>query len=103
MNYLKLKKTILKNLLVTKMDYYKNPLAIIESADIGEGTKIWAFSKILSGSKIGRNCVIGSFVEIESDANIRDFTQKVSKLKRGHCNGLYKHHRQNLELILQKW
>jgi UDP-2-acetamido-3-amino-2,3-dideoxy-glucuronate N-acetyltransferase len=32
--------------------------------DIGEGTKIWHFSHILSGTRIGRNCSIGQNVMI---------------------------------------
>ena len=39
--------------------------AIVESQDVGEGTRIWAFAHVLEGAKIGRNGQIGdhSFVE----------------------------------------
>lgn len=40
---------------------------IDEGCTIGAGTKIWHFSHILSGVKIGRNCVIGQNVMIGPD------------------------------------
>ena len=40
--------------------------------DIGGGTKIWHFSHILKGSKIGRNCNIGQNVMIGPDVAIGD-------------------------------
>lgn len=38
--------------------------------EIGEGTKIWHFSHILKGTKIGKNCVIGQNVMIGPDVEI---------------------------------
>ncbi len=43
---------------------YIHPTSIVESEDIGDGTKIWAFSHICKDSKIGKNCVIGEGVYI---------------------------------------
>lgn len=36
-----------------------------ESADVGEGTRVWAFAHVLSGAKVGQDCNIcdGAFVE----------------------------------------
>lgn len=48
--------------------YYAHPTAIVESDDIGEGTKIWHFVHIRKGSKIGENCNIGKSVYIDADA-----------------------------------
>ena len=48
------------------MDYFKHETAIVEDgAQIGEGTRIWAFAHIKKGALIGKNCNIcnGSFVE----------------------------------------
>jgi len=40
--------------------YFSHPSAIIdEGAQIGEGTKIWHFCHVSTGSKIGENCVLG--------------------------------------------
>jgi UDP-2-acetamido-3-amino-2,3-dideoxy-glucuronate N-acetyltransferase len=46
------------------MKYYSHETSIIESENIGEGTKIWAFSHVSKGSVIGKNCVIGEGVHI---------------------------------------
>lgn len=35
-----------------------------EDVEIGEGTKVWHFSHVLSGSRIGKNCTIGQNVAI---------------------------------------
>ena len=43
---------------------------IDEKVTIGEKTKIWHFSHILSGSKIGKNCNIGQNVVIGPDVTI---------------------------------
>jgi UDP-2-acetamido-3-amino-2,3-dideoxy-glucuronate N-acetyltransferase len=43
---------------------------IDEKVTIGPGTKIWHFSHILSGSKIGKNCNIGQNVVIGPDVTI---------------------------------
>lgn len=49
-----------------------HPTAIIETEDIGEGTKIWAFTHISKGAKIGKNCTIGEHVFIGEDVEIGD-------------------------------
>jgi UDP-2-acetamido-3-amino-2,3-dideoxy-glucuronate N-acetyltransferase len=52
-------------------DYFIHNTAIIDdNVTIGEKTKIWHFSHILSGSKIGENCNIGQNVVIGPDAVI---------------------------------
>jgi acetyltransferase-like isoleucine patch superfamily enzyme len=40
---------------------------LCESADVGTGTRIWAFAHVLKGARIGRDCNIcdGAFVESE--------------------------------------
>ena len=52
-----------------KSDYYAHPTAVIdEGAEIGKGTKIWHFSHIMKGAKIGENCIIGQNVYIDKKA-----------------------------------
>jgi UDP-2-acetamido-3-amino-2,3-dideoxy-glucuronate N-acetyltransferase len=54
-----------------KPDYFVHKTAIIdEGCAIGKGTKIWHFSHILSGSKIGKNCNIGQNVVIGPEVTI---------------------------------
>ena len=51
--------------------FFTHPTAIVDNnVTIGEKTKIWHFSHILSGSKIGENCNIGQNVVIGPDAII---------------------------------
>jgi UDP-2-acetamido-3-amino-2,3-dideoxy-glucuronate N-acetyltransferase len=43
-----------------------------EGCTIGPGTRIWHFAHVLSGSRIGRDCVIGQNVMIGPDVSIGD-------------------------------
>ena len=52
-------------------DFFSHPTALIdEDTYIGRMTKIWHFSHILSGSKIGQGCNIGQNVVIGPDVTI---------------------------------
>ena len=54
------------------MVFWKSETAIIgPNTKVGDGSKIWNFSNLF-GCEIGNNCVIGSFVEIQSDVKIGD-------------------------------
>jgi len=56
---------------VGSQGFSAHPTAEIdEGSTIGSGTKIWHFSHILSGSKIGKNCNIGQNVVIGPDVTI---------------------------------
>lgn len=46
--------------------------ALVESSDIGPGTRIWAFCHVLSGARIGRLCNIGDHSFIEGGVTIGD-------------------------------
>jgi len=51
--------------------YYAHPTAIIDpGSEIGLGTKIWHFSHIMSGSKIGQNCNLGQNVVISPQVKV---------------------------------
>ncbi|OGW57494.1 MAG: oxidoreductase [Nitrospirae bacterium RIFCSPLOW2_12_42_9] len=53
--------------------YTAHETAIIDDpCEIGENTKIWHFSHILKGSRIGKNCIIGQNVVIGPDVTIGD-------------------------------
>jgi acetyltransferase-like isoleucine patch superfamily enzyme/dTDP-4-dehydrorhamnose 3,5-epimerase-like enzyme len=49
-----------------------HPLAIVESADVGEGTRIWAFAHVLPGARIGRDCNICDHTFIENNVSVGD-------------------------------
>ncbi len=56
---------------MSKSNYFVHESSYIDQeVEIGEGTKIWHFSHILSGAKIGKNCIIGQNVCIERDVII---------------------------------
>ncbi|HZK97139.1 MAG TPA: acyltransferase [Prolixibacteraceae bacterium] len=47
------------------IQYTAHPTAVIdENCEIGEGTKIWHFSHIMTGCKIGKRCNIGQNVVV---------------------------------------
>jgi UDP-2-acetamido-3-amino-2,3-dideoxy-glucuronate N-acetyltransferase len=49
-------------------DYYAHPTAIIdEGCEIGEETKVWHFSHIMSNCKIGQGCNIGQNVVVSPE------------------------------------
>jgi UDP-2-acetamido-3-amino-2,3-dideoxy-glucuronate N-acetyltransferase len=43
---------------------------IIETSEIGEGTKIWHYSHVMPGASIGKNCTIGQNVFIGKNVKI---------------------------------
>ena len=47
---------------------YIHPTALAESREIGEGTRVWAFTHILAGARVGKDCNIGDHCFIESGA-----------------------------------
>lgn len=50
------------------MKYFAHPTAVIDEAcEIGEGTRIWHFSHIMSSCKIGDHCNIGQNVVISPE------------------------------------
>jgi len=50
------------------MEYFAHETAVIdEGCNIGDGTKIWHFSHIMSNCEIGENCNIGQNVVVSPD------------------------------------
>ncbi|HUQ84651.1 MAG TPA: WxcM-like domain-containing protein [Gemmatimonadaceae bacterium] len=52
--------------------YFAHPQSLVESPNIGEGTRVWAFAHILPGAKVGRDCNICDHVFIENDVVVGD-------------------------------
>src|ERR1051325_2349080 len=48
--------------------YFAHPHALVESEDIGRGTRIWAFAHVLPGVRIGADCNICDHAFIETGA-----------------------------------
>jgi acetyltransferase-like isoleucine patch superfamily enzyme len=54
------------------MNYFKHSHALVESQQIGENTRIWAFAHVLPNARIGADCNICDHVFIENDVIIGD-------------------------------
>ena len=54
------------------MKYFKHPTAIVETEEIGEGTKIWHFVHVREMARIGKNCNIGKGVYVDKEVEIGD-------------------------------
>lgn len=53
-------------------DVFVHPSGINDSAQVGAGTRIWAFAHVMKGAVVGRACNIGSTAFIESGAVLGD-------------------------------
>src|SRR5262249_28050895 len=51
-------------------DVLIHPSALVETDQIGAGTRIWAFVHVLPGARLGRNCSVGDHCFIESGTRI---------------------------------
>ena len=49
-------------------DHFVHPQALVESDDIGAGTRIWAFAHVMRGARIGKNCNLGDHAFVEAGA-----------------------------------
>ena len=47
-------------------------MALCESDDVGDGTRVWAFAHVMPGARIGRNCNIGDHAFVESGVVLGD-------------------------------
>ncbi len=53
------------------MNYFIHPSSIVDDdVEIGEGTKIWHFSHIQSGARIGKNCSLGQNVNVSNNVKV---------------------------------
>ena len=56
------------------MSYPVNDKQIIRDCQIGEGTKVWNFVNLYECS-IGRDCMVGTFTEIQAGVTVGDRTR----------------------------
>ena len=52
--------------------FHKHETAIVESAAIGAGTRVWAFAHILPGAVVGADCNICDHTFLENDVRLGD-------------------------------
>lgn len=54
--------------------FYAHPSAVVdEGAEIGNGTKVWHFSHVMSRARIGDNCVFGQNVFVANNVAVGDY------------------------------
>jgi acetyltransferase-like isoleucine patch superfamily enzyme len=51
---------------------FVHPAALVESDQIGAGTRVWAFAHVLQGARIGRGCNVGDHCFVENGVTIGD-------------------------------
>jgi UDP-2-acetamido-3-amino-2,3-dideoxy-glucuronate N-acetyltransferase len=54
------------------MDYFVHEMGLCESSHIGARTRIWAFTHVLPGARIGADCNICDHVFVENDVVVGD-------------------------------
>jgi len=54
------------------MTAFIHPQALCESAQVGDGTRVWAFAHVLAGAVVGRDCNLCDGVFVENDVRIGD-------------------------------
>ena len=57
-------------------NFFVHSLAVVDdNVEIGEGTKVWHFSHVQSGARIGKKCVLGQNVNVGNNVTIGDFVK----------------------------
>lgn len=57
-------------------NYFVHNLAVVDDGcEIGEGTKIWHFSHVQKGAKIGKKCVLGQNVNVANNVEIGNYVK----------------------------
>jgi UDP-2-acetamido-3-amino-2,3-dideoxy-glucuronate N-acetyltransferase len=61
---------------MSENNFYIDKFAVVDdNVEIGEGTKIWHFSHVQSGAKLGKKCVLGQNVNIGNNVVIGDYVK----------------------------
>ena len=56
---------------MNEKNYYVHPSAYVDDpCEIGAGTKIWHFSHVMKGSRLGERCILGQNVHIADNVTI---------------------------------
>lgn len=55
-----------------KAKYFVHPKALVDTRHIGEGTRVWAFTHLMKGARVGKNCNIGEHCFMENGVEVGD-------------------------------
>ena len=53
-------------------DFFAHPLALVETQEIGNGTRVWAWTHVMEGARIGTDCNVGEHCFVERGATLGD-------------------------------
>ncbi len=53
-----------------KRSFFVHPLALVDSDQVGDRTRVWAFAHVMTGAQVGADCNIGEHVFIETGARV---------------------------------
>ena len=53
-----------------KRPFYVHPLALVESEQVGDRTRVWAFAHIMAEAHVGADCNIGEHAFLEAGARV---------------------------------
>ena len=57
--------------MTTEAGFYAHPTAVIDQpCEIGSGTRVWHFSHVMAGARIGENCILGQNVYVDREVRI---------------------------------
>lgn len=51
-------------------DFFQHKLALVESRNIGDRTRIWAWAHVLKGARLGEDCNVGEHCFVEGGVKI---------------------------------
>jgi UDP-2-acetamido-3-amino-2,3-dideoxy-glucuronate N-acetyltransferase len=61
---------------MSEKKFYIDKFAVVDdNVEIGDGTKIWHFSHVQSGTKIGMKCILGQNVNIGNNVTIGNYVK----------------------------
>jgi UDP-2-acetamido-3-amino-2,3-dideoxy-glucuronate N-acetyltransferase len=55
-----------------KPNFFAHPTAIVDTDEIGQRTRVWAFAHIMQDARVGSDCNIGEHTFIENGASLGD-------------------------------
>jgi len=53
-----------------KSAFFAHPQALVDTDQIGEGTRVWAFAHVMKGAQVGAGCNLGEHAFVESGARV---------------------------------
>jgi UDP-2-acetamido-3-amino-2,3-dideoxy-glucuronate N-acetyltransferase len=55
---------------VFKRNFFAHPLALVDTDEVGQDTRIWAFAHVMRGAHVGSDCNLGEHTFIEGGASL---------------------------------